>query len=199
MPISVQELAIILYFLHFMANTVFNTVFTEAEASHCMRLLQRHSYSSISCHLWFGAKNKDGYGVICFPFRGKRVTVTTHRLTFYLNNNFPHMASLHVSHLCHQKACIRIEHLSLEPANINNKRKNCLNCGECTGHYGYKQCLLWSGIIICWCWCHKHARSTHLVSRLYIKSCLSFFLQHFRFRAKWREILYCLDRFLCEW
>lgn len=125
-----------------MATRVFSTVFTVAEVSHCRQILQRHSNSTDSCIIWNGAKDKDGYGVIRFPFRGKRVKVRVHRLIYYLNYNFPHMGSFHISHVCHQKACIENAHLSLEPANINNKRKICLNSGECTGHYGYKRCIL---------------------------------------------------------
>lgn len=37
-----------------------------------------------------------------------------------------------VSHLCHQKLCINIEHLVLEPRGVNNSRQICNNQQSCT-------------------------------------------------------------------
>lgn len=140
--ISVQDLAINLVYSPSMANIVFHSVLTDTEILYCSRLLNRHSDRSDSCHIWHGVKDKDGYGVIRFQFRGKRVKVKSHRLAFYLKNNFPSMDGKHISHVCHVKECINTLHLSLETALINNQRKICSNSGECTGHYGYKSCIL---------------------------------------------------------
>jgi ribosomal protein S16 len=59
-----------------------------------------------------------------------------HRLQMYIHNGCRAIDTVqHVSHLCHNKLCVRIEHLSLETAQINNNRQICKNNGECTGHY----------------------------------------------------------------
>ena len=50
----------------------------------------------------------------------------SHRLAFYLANDCqPFNVDHFVSHLCHTKKCIKLSHLSLEPALINNRRKSC--------------------------------------------------------------------------
>lgn len=125
-----------------MANIVFSSILTDSEIERCEKIIQRHSHSSAHCRLWTGTKDKDGYGVIRFQFRGKRVKVRVHRLSFYIHSSFSDVRLHNVSHLCHKRNCIRYEHLSLEPISINNKRKNCVLNGECTGHYGYKSCIL---------------------------------------------------------
>lgn len=125
-----------------MSNYFFQTVLSTAEIQKCKQLLDRHAYKANSCCLWQGAKDKDGYGIARIHFRGKRIKVRVHRLAYYLYHNLPSMAGKHVSHVCHTKLCFQMSHLSLESSSINNRRKVCVNNGECSGHYGYKRCLL---------------------------------------------------------
>lgn len=125
-----------------MANLVFRSHLTDIEVQYCDRIIQRHTSVFENCCLWTGHKDKDGYGEISFQFRGKRVKVRVHRLVFYIQTNFTDMKTRHVSHICHKRNCIKFEHLSLEPVNVNNKRKSCSLNGECIGHYGYKSCIL---------------------------------------------------------
>ena len=68
--------------------------------------------------------------------------VKAHRLVFYLENHFQQMNGKQVSHVCHAINCIQIMHLLLETSNVNNKRNVCVSNGECTGHYGYKRCII---------------------------------------------------------
>lgn len=145
-----------------MAGIVFASILTETEVLYCQRLLRRHCNYTSSCHLWLATKNKDGYGILQFQFRGRRVKVKAHRLIFYMENNFPKMDGKHVSHVCHEKACINTAHLSLETAAINNKRKICVSNGECTGHYGHKRCIL-RYKVMCLCLCHMHVHERHQV------------------------------------
>ena len=126
-----------------MANLVFRTVFSDAElleAKH--KLIIRADVQHNSCHKWHGSRDKDGYGVLWFKFRGRRVRVKAHRLCFYIHQGFPSMDGKNISHICHEKSCINIDHLSLESTAVNNSRKICLNDGECTGHWGHKRCIL---------------------------------------------------------
>lgn len=96
-----------------------------------------------SCHIWYGSKNADGYAIIRVMFREKRQTFTVHRLQYFLANNCTFLdSSYHVSHLCHNKLCINIDHLSLEPAHINVERNTCKNSRACKGHNAFKNCIL---------------------------------------------------------
>lgn len=75
------------------------------------------------CHIWQGAKNKDGYAVV--KREGK--THLLHRLT-WAEENGPIPAGQVMDHLCRIHACIRPEHL--EPVTL----KENLRRGE--GHGG---------------------------------------------------------------
>ena len=47
------------------------------------------------------------------------------------------------SHLCHNKLCVNIDHLSLEPHSVNTQRRACVTNGRCIGHGApYKNCIL---------------------------------------------------------
>ena len=181
-----------------MSEVFFKSVLTESEVIQCRQVLLRHSCPSHFCRLWLGSKDRDGYGIVRFWFRGTRLKVKTHRLAFYLENNFPTMKGMHVSHICHTKDCIAVSHLSLETVAINNERKICVNNGECTGHYGYKRCILryWSYLLMLVPYACSFEVSSDTFS--YSEFACSF-LQHFFFLDKCRESLYCLDIFLCEW
>ena len=125
-----------------MAKVVFSTRFSETEVQYCNRVIRRHTLITENCYVWKGSKDRDGYGMIQFQFRGKRVKVRAHRLVYYIRSGFIDLKNLHVSHLCHNKSCINFEHLSLEPHDTNNKRKTCILNGECIGHCGYRSCIL---------------------------------------------------------
>ena len=94
------------------------------------------------CNIWTG-QQRGGYGILEIRFRGNKIKLGVHRVKYFFHNNCePMTKEQHVSHLCHNKLCVKIEHLSLEPASINNNRQICKNEGECTGHYGYARCML---------------------------------------------------------
>lgn len=94
------------------------------------------------CHIWYGATDSDGYAVIRPTFRLKRQIFTVHRLIYYLENDCHfYNRSYHVSHLCHNKKCINIQHLSLEPGEINVRRNSCRQSKTCCGHDGFKNCI----------------------------------------------------------
>ena len=97
------------------------------------------------CCLWNGPTDRDGYGVQRITVRaGCRLKFRVHRMSFFLlSPTFrPLDPKHHVSHLCHNKLCLKLDHLSYEPAHINNARKVCQSTGECTGHRGYARCRL---------------------------------------------------------
>lgn len=95
------------------------------------------------CMIWQGStKTKDGYGIVFYVFRGKRKKLTVHRLKYFLMAGTNLSRSMDVSHRCHTKLCININHLSYEPHRVNCSREKCRHDGECGGHRGYKRCIV---------------------------------------------------------
>lgn len=95
------------------------------------------------CHLWAGTVSEYGYGQLQITIRGKRRKIAAHRLAFFISRGYSHLPlDMHVSHLCHNKLCVNVNHLSLEPANINLGRTSCVRNRRCLGHHGYPNCKL---------------------------------------------------------
>lgn len=91
------------------------------EAIRCVKTLQRfngkvsvvgHSYEG--CHLWTGAKNKGGYGVI--KIKGR--TELAHRVSYALHHG-PVPSGLTVNHLCENAQCVAPGHLELATHKAN--------------------------------------------------------------------------------
>ena len=69
-------------------------------------------------------------------------SVRVHRLSYVLHAGpIDNDVRVHVSHLCHNKACIDHTHLSLEPAATNAQRQLCVDGKHCLGHVGYSNCI----------------------------------------------------------
>lgn len=123
-------------------SKVYDEPFTEDEQNYLSSKLFK--YNEINgCHIWYGGTDRDGYPIIRTKFRNKnRQLFTVHRLQYYLTNNCQFEdKSFHVSHLCHNKTCIKIQHLSLEPTEINSNRNRCKATKTCIGHNGFKNCI----------------------------------------------------------
>lgn len=120
----------------------FSTVLTENEQMRYASVFDYRTISVNGCIIWTG-QQKRGYGIHEFRFRGKKIKIAAHRLKYFLVND---CKVLHkhdnISHLCHNKLCVKIDHLSKEPQNINNQRQICKNNGNCNLHYGFPKCLL---------------------------------------------------------
>ena len=98
-------------------------------------------YPNDMCHLWAGLRSRDGYGYLQIVLRGKRRKLAAHRLSYFVAQGFYRLdPRLHVSHLCHNKLCVKTDHLSLEPAVINASRSRCVSRNACLGHEGYRNC-----------------------------------------------------------
>lgn len=128
-----------------MASTFFTNIntLTNEEKHRFTNQFETHVKNVDDCEVWQGRMNISGYGEIRIMFRGRRLCLKAHRVMFALNSPDVTLTSdMHVSHLCHNRLCVRVQHLSYEPQLINNKRLVCKNDGECFGHYGYKDCIL---------------------------------------------------------
>ena len=108
--------------------------------------------ASGDCLLWTGfVSTTSGYGMLRVPTnqpKSKRKSGTTMRGVHQIRL----MCALHVthfqpdyetSHLCHNKLCAKIDHVSLEPHSVNTQRRACVTNGRCKGHGAlYKNCIL---------------------------------------------------------
>ncbi len=55
--------------------------------------------------------------------------------------------TFHMSHRCHNKICINVDHLSYEPASVNKSRDFCKMAKACSENHGfegekYRNCIL---------------------------------------------------------
>lgn len=123
---------------------IYTTLLTDDEIRKIKEMLNQKSNNIGNCIIWTGETIQDGYGVLRHTIRHKRLKLRVHRILFYvLTQCAPIYSQLqHVSHLCNQKLCLRFEHLSLEPAVVNNQRKTCFAAGICFGHDTYPRCAL---------------------------------------------------------
>ena len=95
-----------------------------------------------ACVKWTGAVSKSGYGTIHLtPPCGRKIHTTAHRAAYMLSNKLvqiPHFDSrgrrLEISHLCHEKLCINIKHLTLEISKLYREREICCTNRVCLGH-----------------------------------------------------------------
>ena len=94
-----------------------------------------------NCHIWKG-QQLTSYRIFEFRFRKHKIKLCVHRVKMYIHNGCRAIDTVqYVSHLCHNKLCVWIGHLSLETSQINNNRYICKHKGECTGHYGFARCI----------------------------------------------------------
>jgi hypothetical protein len=61
---------------------------------------------------------------VTFPWKKKiKKTVSSHRFAYMLHTkNFDMSSDMQVSHRCHNRRCVNIDHLSYEPPNVNQDR-----------------------------------------------------------------------------
>ena len=103
----------------------------------------------LGCKVWGGAvSGRRGvcYGVmrVRFPGSVRSRVEYVHRLAYMLENrNFNLDRAWHISHICHNRLCCNIDHLSYEPHFINNNRQACRMTipKRCLGHQQYRNCL----------------------------------------------------------
>jgi len=103
-------------------------------------------YGRFGCMIWKGATFSGRYGRIRNPFarfHNQPSFVRTHRLVYLLHHiqeysdlSLPHFDahghSIDVSHVCHNKLCVRFEHLTLETHMVNCSRSECVDDSHCS-------------------------------------------------------------------
>ena len=82
---------------------------------------------------------------VTFPWIKLKKTIYAHRLIYMLNTKqFELPKDMQVSHKCHNRRCINMQHLSLEPQYVNRDREQCreLIPVRCKTHFPYDNCIL---------------------------------------------------------
>ena len=97
------------------------------------------------CHIHKkSAKSTNDYKTVELS---NKIYVKEHQLIFFLYYHECSNQTQEISHLCNNKKCINIRHLSLEPHCVNMQRKSCHSTGPralraCKGHFPYNDCSL---------------------------------------------------------
>jgi len=84
-----------------------------------------------TCWTWIGALNHNGYGHYRFNGKASRV----HRIA-YTDVNGPIPDGATVDHVCHNRACVRPEHLRLVTGKQNQENRGGANSNNSTGSRG---------------------------------------------------------------
>lgn len=125
-----------------MANFVFETSLTVSEKATIKERARSGCSLSENGHLCVEGIEKNDYAKVRVYLGGKSYSVNRSRLAFFVDIDFaPLPPRFQLSHLCHLKNCCHPEHITMEPANINNSRKRCADVRQCQGHEGFKECL----------------------------------------------------------
>ena len=129
-----------------MASNFFENIhnLSDNERKRLSQQFEKYIHKIGDCHVWQGRLDVNGYGEIRIQFRGSRLSLKAHRVLFAMSQPDIYLQSPNndVSHLCFNRNCVKITHLSLEPHAVNNKRLTCKNDGVCYGHYGFSDCLV---------------------------------------------------------
>ena len=80
-----------------------------------------------------------GYGTISVNNKMQKC----HRIIWHLyNQGQGSTCTFDISHLCHNTACVNIDHLVAEPHSTNCQRRQCnIKPRKCSGHGDYPRCV----------------------------------------------------------
>ena len=102
---------------------------------------------SKGCDIWHSKLDKDGYPIKKvtwphkFPKKAKWVRVQRLIVMIYLHvEELPQ--EIEISHLCHERACVKFDHLNIESRSINLQRIACCTTKKCKGHDNEPDCIL---------------------------------------------------------
>lgn len=100
-----------------------------------------------SCILWTKSCSGTGYPQFSIGKKyesefGPRQYNPGHVLYSIKHSVVLNTKGMDLSHRCHLKKCINIEHLSYEPKYVNYQRKTCVDEKKCFGHETYLACIL---------------------------------------------------------
>ena len=92
--------------------------------------------ASKGCLEWAGGTSGNGYPYMKIDVDGNGVkqVIGVHRVVVMCHQSKTEFSDgLQVSHMCHNRRCVNINHLSLEPDFVNAGRNRCRTAGTCCG------------------------------------------------------------------
>ena len=99
-------------------------------------------------HLFYKGIDTGKYAQTSFKLRNTHFHLKKAQLSLFLKLIDSGFAmdewgeSMQTSHLCHKKACIKIEHLNLETSEQNRERDECKRLNRCPGHKDLPNCII---------------------------------------------------------
>ena len=93
--------------------------------------LENRTADEGECRVWTGFRNKDGYGVMNNTSGARLV----HRAAYELVHG-PTPPGMVIDHMCHNPACVRVEHLQAVTPSENSQNLGGLNPRNTTGFRG---------------------------------------------------------------
>lgn len=131
---------------------------TQAQKEELIARVESRTELQEGCMVWQGMARKHGYpqmklgahiakvtGSPNKAYNPARILYSVHHseILFKYSNN-------RLSHLCHNKLCCSIEHLTLEPLAINIQRNTCMREGTCVGHGNQPNCKIHAWVVSIW-------------------------------------------------
>ena len=81
-------------------------------------------------------------GKLAYSFRVSMSSQGTQPYLCFVEQRYRLTDPKDVPHLCHNRCCVKLEHLSYEPQSINNQRLVCENESEYFGLHGNGHCFI---------------------------------------------------------
>lgn len=131
-------------------------LYTAAVRQQAVTDIYRDCQMKGKCLLWTKSGNDSGYPrksflIIKRDGSRSRKTVLVYRLLYAFMHNMAvggeETNGKDVSHICHNRACLYLLHLCLEPKAVNTSRRSCVVEGKCKGEHNlggiqYPNCVM---------------------------------------------------------
>lgn len=85
------------------------------------RIARRTEVDANGCHLWNGAVNRDGYGLVMMHIDGRKRNRFVHRVIYEAHSG-PIPGGLEIDHLCRNRRCCNPAHLEAVDQAENKRR-----------------------------------------------------------------------------
>ena len=114
-------------------SNFFECTLTEIEKNKFSAVFDTKTRNENSCIVWTGQQKK-GYGIFETRFRGKKIKIAAHRLSYFVANNFQRILVLRIK-IFHRYECLvpnffgHEQNLQLIEILMKNK-KSCTYCGK---------------------------------------------------------------------
>ena len=117
----------------------------ESKAAYLLKVdLSSVPHPQGQCRLWTKGVGGSGYPRMRVKVAGRvgSIQYGVHQVVYALNSGTALNLPLHdVSHRCHNRLCVNMDHLSYEPKVVNAQRNPCRELNQCRGHLPFLPCI----------------------------------------------------------